>query len=304
MIDNVDSVNIREYPTIHSRLIDKLPTNFQINFLDVTETFENIAGASGMWIKVSYVDKSGKTITGFVYDFYTQFETDWITVKFTNYYREDYCIIEFNYDGITIPILNEYCLSVTVILVSIIYRLFLAQLSKISAIQCPSSLQSPRVAKPSKDIWAMPPPKPPSMPATGMWWYCKTRAKSRPLPKSMPKAALIWSKVPPSSVGASASKAPMPAFSFMKPGRATPTTGPTTNRGAKVLVPTTCRPACANGTAWSPKPITPPSCPWAMPGNIMPPRPIPLACTPAIIHTRHLRGVIWRGWFFMPKSTA
>ena len=27
MIDNVDSVNIREYPTIHSRLIDKLPTN-------------------------------------------------------------------------------------------------------------------------------------------------------------------------------------------------------------------------------------------------------------------------------------
>ena len=109
MIDNVDSVNIREYPTIHSRLIDKLPTNFQINFLDVTETFENIAGASGMWIKVSYVDKSGKTITGFVYDFYTQFETDWITVKFTNYYCEDYCIIEFNYDGVTIPILNEYC---------------------------------------------------------------------------------------------------------------------------------------------------------------------------------------------------
>jgi hypothetical protein len=107
-IDNKDSVNIREYPTMHSKMIDKLPTNFEFTFLNNTETFENIAGGSGNWIKISY-KKDGKELIGYVYDFYTQFETAWITAKFSNYYCDDYCIIEFSVDGITIPILNEYC---------------------------------------------------------------------------------------------------------------------------------------------------------------------------------------------------
>jgi len=107
-IDNKDSVNIREYPTIHSKMIDKLPTNFEFTFLNDTETFENIAGGSGNWIKISY-KKNGKELIGYVYDFYTQFETDWISAKFSNYYCDDYCIIEFIVDGVTIPILNEYC---------------------------------------------------------------------------------------------------------------------------------------------------------------------------------------------------
>jgi hypothetical protein len=108
LIDNKDSVNIREYPTMHSKLIDKLPSNFEVTFLSDTETFENIAGASGTWIKISY-KKDQKEYVGYVYDFYTQFETEWINAKFSNYYCDDYCVIEFNVDGVSIPVLNEYC---------------------------------------------------------------------------------------------------------------------------------------------------------------------------------------------------
>jgi hypothetical protein len=50
-IDNKDSVNIREYPTIHSKMIDKLPTNFEFTFLNDTETFKILLEVAEIGLK-------------------------------------------------------------------------------------------------------------------------------------------------------------------------------------------------------------------------------------------------------------
>jgi uncharacterized protein YgiM (DUF1202 family) len=109
-----DNINLREQPSLESKIIMKLKITSSVRILKKSNKIEQINNKKGQWIFVDTDvedDKTKKTIKGWIFDYYVAYEFRFKKIQKWNYKKFESCIgdscvnLTFKKDG---SFINEF----------------------------------------------------------------------------------------------------------------------------------------------------------------------------------------------------